>query len=178
MHRFCERRGHIGSLFCYRQLVTLDISDFKDIVAKFLEDNQMSEYFWVDGKLFSRKLEIFLDGDNGIGFDICRKVSRHLESILDENQVLGEDYVLEVSSPGVGSLLRLPRQYKNNIGRILELKLENEKVKGEIISADDASVTIRYEVVELEGKKKKKYLKDFTYGYDKILEGRIKVSFK
>lgn len=159
-------------------MFNLDISNIKAIVENFLEDNQMLNYFWVDGRLSGKKLEVFIDGDDGVGFEVCSKISRHIESILDETQALGEDYVLEVSSPGVGSVLKLPRQYKNNIGRLLEIKLENEKVRGIIVGANEESVTLRYEIVELEGKKKKKLMKDFTYYYDQILEGRIKVSFK
>ena len=37
-----------------------------------------------------KKLEVFIDADNGLAFDRCQKVSRYLESYIDEHNILGE----------------------------------------------------------------------------------------
>ena len=47
------------------------------------------------------KLEVYIDADSGLSFDRCQKLSRYLEAFIDENNWLGEQYILEVSSPGI-----------------------------------------------------------------------------
>ncbi|HAC62313.1 MAG TPA: ribosome maturation factor RimP [Cyanothece sp. UBA12306] len=43
--------------------------------------------------------------------DDCEKVSRALEAILDESQVMGTSYVLEISSPGISRTLNSDREF-------------------------------------------------------------------
>ncbi|MBK8698866.1 MAG: hypothetical protein IPN29_04745 [Saprospiraceae bacterium] len=122
-------------------------------------------------------MEVFIDRDGGISFDVCHKVSRHLESIFDVDLRYGEDYILEVSSPGVGSPLRLSRQYANNIGRNISVKTAEGKIEGKLTAADDEACTVETETtVKTEGKKKKEIV-NHRINYVDIVEAKIKISF-
>ncbi len=78
---------------------------------------------------------VFLDGDQGITIDQCIKVSKHIEKNLDRNKV---DFELNVSSHGIGSPLKQYRQYKNAIGKHLNIKLnDNTKINGKLLNATE-----------------------------------------
>lgn len=55
------------------------------------------------------KIIVTLDGDNGVVLQDCIDVSRSIEHNLDREE---QDFSLEVASVGVGSALKLVRQYK------------------------------------------------------------------
>ena len=82
------------------------------IVEKYFELADRNDCFVVELVMKTKKLEIYIDSDDAIDFGICRKVSRVVEEFLDEGKQMGEDYTLEVSSPGLSRPLRLPRQLK------------------------------------------------------------------
>ena len=64
------------------------------------------------------------------------------------------DFALEVSSPGVDEPLKLYRQYKKNIGRTVEVLLNEETRKqGKLTEVNNDEITIE----ETEGKIKKRY---------------------
>jgi ribosome maturation factor RimP len=77
--------------------------------------------FLVDTKVLpGNRIEVFIDGDNGLGINDCVDLSRYIEKSLDRDV---EDFSLEVSSPGATLPLKLSRQYIKHIGRDVELKL-------------------------------------------------------
>jgi len=49
--------------------------------------------------------------------DDCARASRAIEARLDADHVVGERYVLEVSSPGVERALRTPADWRRFAGR-------------------------------------------------------------
>ncbi len=109
----------------------------------------------------------------------CQKVSRYLESYIDEGNWLGEKYTLEVSSPGLSKPLKLKRQYKKNIGRQLDVTLEDGTGKiGELKAVAESSITLEEQVVVKEGKKKKKMVVQTELPFDKIKKTLVVISFK
>lgn len=46
-------------------------------------------------------LRITIDSPNGIDIDDCEKMSRAIDPVLDEHDVIDDAYHLEVSSPGI-----------------------------------------------------------------------------
>ncbi len=104
------------------------------------------------------KVLVHVDCDSGFPIRKCVSVSRRVESFLDETLLLGEKYNLEVSSPGLDNPLLLPRQYRNNIGRDLSVKIdENKKISGTLIDCDEEGI-----VLEMENSKKNKKKSDST----------------
>src|SRR5659263_707281 len=66
------------------------------------------------------KVIITLDGDNGVALQDCIDISRAIDANLDREE---QDFSLEVASVGVGSPLKMVRQYKKNVGRTLIVKI-------------------------------------------------------
>lgn len=147
---------------------------------KYATDEAFNDCFTVDIELkIGQKLYVFIDCDSGFSFEKCQKISRFLEGHLDTNGWLGEKYLLEVSSPGIGRPLKFPRQYRNNTGRTLAVTLvgQTEPVTGAILSADDQQVVLTNTVIEREGKKKKEVVVETPIPYEQIEKAVIKLGF-
>ncbi len=71
----------------------------------------------------NRILRIVIDSDEGISLDDCEKVDNEIKEIIDEIDLIDEQYYLEVSSPGIERLLRKDWQLKDAIGELVDLKL-------------------------------------------------------
>ena len=102
------------------------------------------DHFLVEVKILPhKKVQVFVDADNGIKIEKCVKISRFVEKVLDEEKWLGEDYTLEVSSPGMDSPLKVFRQYKRRIGREIEVLLNTGvRHEGILKSATEEKLTI------------------------------------
>ena len=126
------------------------------------------------------RLNVFLDSDTGITFDECRKVSRHVEAQLDEDNWMGGKYTIEVSSPGATKPLRLPRQYHKHIGRKLEVKRTDDQptVEGTLLEVNDAGVILEEKTVRKEGKKKIREKINTEIPFDQIRQAKVKLAFK
>lgn len=85
-------------------------------------------------------ITVEMDGDEGFTIADCVSLSRHIEHQLDRET---NDFSLEVASCGVGNPLVLPRQYRKNTGRLLEVQLADGVVlKGRIILADEEGIDL------------------------------------
>ncbi len=64
-------------------------------------------------------LEVRMDRRDGakVTVDDCARVSRALEAVLEASEALGEQYVLEVSSPGADRPLRSAADWRRFVGR-------------------------------------------------------------
>ncbi|MCB0606071.1 MAG: ribosome maturation factor [Lewinellaceae bacterium] len=146
--------------------------------AKFSEPS-FSDCFLIDLQLHAnRKLEIFIDSDSGVTFEKCQQISRYLESYLDTEGWLGDDYTLEVSSPGASRPLKFLRQYPKHLGRTLEISLADGEVKKGVLKAVSAEVvSLEEEQTVKDGKKKKKIVLLHEIPFDQIKQSIIKVSF-
>ena len=68
-------------------------------------------------------LRAYIDKDGGVTIDDCVDVSRKLSDKLDEDDFIDGEYILEVSSPGLGRTLKRERDFEKSIGREVDLKL-------------------------------------------------------
>ncbi len=154
----------------------------KETVISIVEDYfEAGDIFLVAVRVSTQNsIRVFLDGDNGVTIDDCIKLSRHIEMQLDRDT---EDYDLEVSSVGVGHPLILRRQYKNNIGRRLDITTNDEKrIKGKLVEVSEQGVVIEKDKQE-KGKKKKKEPETDAEArvlllFEQIAEAKVQVSFK
>lgn len=71
----------------------------------------------------TRYLRIFADKDGGISLDDCEAISRRMSDALDERDPIKENYVLEVSSPGIERKLKNTEHFKRYIGEVVEIGL-------------------------------------------------------
>lgn len=79
-----------------------------------------------------------------LDLDQVAEVTRVISDRLDETDAMGEQpYVLEVSSPGTDRPLTLPRHFRRNVGRLIEVTVaEQAPVTGRIARADDTGFTL------------------------------------
>ncbi len=148
------------------------------LLDKKFEEEGFRDCFLVDINQNNTKLEIFIDSDSNITFEKCRKISRYLEQFIDENGWLGEKYILEVSSPGIGRPLIFKRQYVKNIGRKLEVKLkEGGKQTGILIAVHDDNVHLEEKVRVKEGKKKVNKILTHEILFNNIEKAIVKITF-
>jgi ribosome maturation factor RimP len=124
----------------------------------------------------SFKIIVNLDGDNGVVLQDCIDVSRAIENNLDREE---QDFSLEVASVGVGSPLKMVRQYKKNVGRTLIVKLETQTIEAELVEANDNFIILSWEAREPKkiGKGKETVQKRQEIPYTEIKEAIVTVTF-
>ena len=122
------------------------------------------------------KIIVTLDGDNGLELQDCIDVSRAIENNLDREE---QDFSLEVASVGVGSPLKMVRQYKKNVGRTLIVKLESETIEAELVEANDNFIILSWKAREPKklGKGKETVQKRQEITYSEIKEAIVTVTF-
>lgn len=92
----------------------------------------------------AKQIEVYVDSDEGIHISECAEVSRMLEKKIDESGLLPDNYILEVSSPGMSNPLKIPRQYKRRVGQVLEVvKNDGTLWIGELVQAGEEQITLR-----------------------------------
>ena len=121
------------------------------LITPILEENAFElvdmEYVKEAGTWY---LRAYIDKPGGITVDDCELVSRAFEVKLDEEDLIAEAYILEVSSPGLGRPLKKEKDYIRAKGQNLELRtykpIDGTKEFTGILEAWDAdTVTIRTE---------------------------------
>lgn len=124
----------------------------------------------------SFKIIISLDGDNGVLLQDCIDISRAIENNLDREE---QDFSLEVASVGVGSPLKMIRQYKKNVGRTLIVKLATETIEAELVEANDNFIILSWKAREPKkhGKGKETVQKREEIPYTEIKEAIVTVTF-
>lgn len=140
--------------------------------------------FLVDIKFpMGRQIEVYVDSDKGIHISECAEISRFLEKNLDGSGLVPENYILEVSSPGMDNPLRIPRQYKRRVGQVLEVtKTDGVQVVGELIEANEANIKLR-DVPEEKSKTQKaksketQELKEHELKFEEIKKAVIQFKF-
>lgn len=122
------------------------------------------------------KIIVSLDGDNGVLLQDCIDVSRAIENNLDREE---QDFSLEVASVGVGSPLKMVRQYKKNIGRTLIVSANGEKIEAELVDANEDFIILSWEAREPKkiGKGKETVRKEQQIPYTEIKEAIVTVTF-
>lgn len=68
-------------------------------------------------------LRVVIDRPEGVDMDLCERVSRVLDPLLDEADPIPQSYMLEVSSAGVERVLRDERDYERYLGQYVEVRL-------------------------------------------------------
>lgn len=91
------------------------------------------------------RINVVIDGDNGVTVSDCIKISRSIEHNLDREEV---DFSLEVASAGAAAPMTLPRQYKKHIGRKLAVETSEAKYEGNLTAADDEQIVLEWKARE------------------------------
>jgi len=124
----------------------------------------------------SFKISVGLDGDNGVALQDCIDISRAIENNLDREE---QDFSLEVASVGVGTPLKMIRQYRKNVGRTLIVTTNTEKIEAELVEANDVFIILSWKAREPKkvGKGKETVQKEQQIPYTEIKEAVVTVTF-
>ena len=152
---------------------------FKEKVNKLLSEalSERPSLFLIDLTITDAfKVIVTLDDDNGVVLQDCIDVSRAIESNLDREE---QDFSLEVASVGVGSPLKIVRQYKKNIGRTLIVTTKTEKIEAELVDANEDFIILSWKAREPKkvGKGKETVQKEQQIPYTEIKEAIVTVTF-
>jgi ribosome maturation factor RimP len=78
---------------------------------------------------------VYVDHPAGVDHALCARVTDLLRDYLRE-------YAVEVSSPGVDRPLRRREHFAEVVGRRIRLRTTGKKLRGEVVSAGEKSVTV------------------------------------
>lgn len=164
----------------FRSVTSNVIMDFRakveQLVHEFLETRK--DLYLVDLKISAGDdITVILDGDEGLSLQDCLDASRAIEFNLDREE---HDFALQVMSPGLSEPLKLPRQFKKNMGREIEVLLNSdEKIQGEVVAVDDEKVTVvlRYRRPKLIGKGKEDVVENKEIPYTEIKKALVVIKF-
>lgn len=131
-----------------------------------------------------RQIEVYVDSDKGIHISECADISRFLEKNLDGSGLVPENYILEVSSPGMSNPLKIPRQYKRRVGSMLEVvKNDGTQIVGRLVEVGDQKIKLREEPEEksksqkAKSKEKPEEPKEYEVGFDEIKRAVLQFKF-
>lgn len=129
----------------------------------------------ISGNRVQKKVVVIIDGDEGVTIENCAKLSRALSAELDDEELVPENYALEVTTPGVDFPLKLKRQYKKHIGRGFKISLiDKSEIKGKLIGSTEEFIELEIE----EKINKKKEVKTMEIPFDMIDKALVQISFK
>ena len=97
------------------------------------------EYVTENGEKY---LRAYIDKEGGVTIDDCENVSRAFEIKLDESGLIDEQYILEVSSPGLGRTLSKDRHLEKSVGESVEISFYKQMVIREDESSSIKSKSI------------------------------------
>ncbi|MBB1286246.1 ribosome maturation factor [Flavisolibacter sp. BT320] len=123
----------------------------------------------------TNNIKVFIDADEGIMLSTLIDYNRKLYKQIEESGMFpGDDFSLEVSSPGLDEPLKKQRQYKKNVGRYVQItKQDGAVLEGKLLEATEDGVLVETET----GKGRKKEIKQETVIFTDIKTTKIQVKF-
>lgn len=113
-------------------------------------------------------LRVAVDKDGGVDMDDIAGATKAVSAVLDDSDLMGQNaFTLEVTSPGVDRPLTLPRHWRRNLTRLVQVQLtEGEPVLGRIVATDETGATLDVDGTEQ------------TIAYDAVAKAKIQIEFK
>ncbi len=148
----------------------------EELLHDFLETRK--DLFLIDLKISAGDdITVILDGDNGVSLQDCLDASRAIEFNMDREE---HDFSLQVMSAGLSEPLATPRQFAKNIGREIEVLLnDSSKIEGELAKADEEKITLilRYRKPKDIGKGKVDVEEEKEIPYSEIKKALVTIKF-
>ncbi len=156
------------------QNTSTSIQAIEALIAKLLSDSE--DIFLVSLRIKpTNNIKVFLDADAGLNIDKCVKINRAMYRTMEEEGWYPDgNFSLEVSSPGIDEPLKLIRQYKKNIGRNVEVTMNDEtKLEGKLLAVLEESITIEF----TEGKNKKAVIVTKEIPFNQVKQTIVLIAF-
>ena len=100
------------------------------------------------GRRSNQTLRIYIDKEDGISVEDCEAVSKHVSKVLDTENDFSENYMLEVSSPGLDRKFFYKEQYKDFVNESLKVTFFDSQLKktieGLLGEVDDQSINLEH----------------------------------
>ncbi|AQS94129.1 ribosome assembly cofactor RimP [Polaribacter sp. BM10] len=147
----------------------------KDLVEEALASND--SLYLIDLSISANnKIQVVVDGDQGVPLSECIRISKNIDGNLDREE---EDFSLEVTTPDIAHPLKVKRQYLKNINRILKVKTAEEEFEGTLTDATEDNIVLQWKAREPKpiGKGKVTVQKTVTLEYKEIKEAKVKIVF-
>ncbi|MFL9834784.1 ribosome assembly cofactor RimP [Chryseobacterium terrae] len=154
--------------------------EFRKNIETLLNDflQTREDLFLIDLKFSAGDdITVILDGDNGVTVQDCLDASRAIEFNMDREE---HDFSLQVMSAGLSEPLSIPRQYAKNIGREIEVLLnDSSKIEGELAKVDEEKITLvlRYRKPKEVGKGKVDVEEEKEIPYSEIKKALVVLKF-
>ena len=158
--------------------LSMEVNELKDRIYTLIEPllQEDPSYFLVHIKVKpGHIIRVYIDGDQGLPIKQCTSFNRRLYKAIEEAAWFPEgDFALEVSSPGVDEPLVLNRQYVKNIGRNVEVVLNDETVYvGNLKEVTDKDILIEWTA----GKGKKATQEQLLIPFENIKSTIVQIQF-
>ena len=149
-------RYHIAKVYEVTINGILKTEEIKHLIEPILTEHHL---FLVELKISKDNvIEVFVDALEGVNIQTCIAVSREIESSLNRDE---EDFELTVSSAGIGYPFKVEQQYQKNLGKSVEIKLnDHTKLNGILLRFTPEEIVIEQEEKKIiEGSKRKQLVK-------------------
>lgn len=129
----------------------VQVQTIKDLITPILEQDEIQLYdvsWQMEGKNHILQIAI-MHKDGSMDIDTCVSMSEKLSLVLDETELIANEYFLEVCSPGAERELKDDAQIKGAVDEYVFVKLSNPKqglseVKGYLKEVSDETLLIEY----------------------------------
>ena len=107
----------------------------------------VAQLLYLEGQDPEKDIDLYINSPGGVTIDDCQNVSRAFNEILDRENYIDDQYIFEVSSPGLTRPLKKEKDYEKSIGRMIEIKLfspvdKSKEYSGVLKEYDKDTVTI------------------------------------
>lgn len=90
-------------------------------------------------------IEVFVDAEKNIDADNLAEISREINSIIEDQDIIQQAYRLDVSTPGVDRPLKFLKQFPKHINRNFEVTYKNgdetRTIIGKLLSVEREELT-------------------------------------
>jgi ribosome maturation factor RimP len=121
------------------------------IIERVTGDAGLELVHWeLEGPRNNQTLRIFIDKEGGVNHHDCETVSHQVGALLDVEDLIADQYLLEVSSPGVDRPLYKRADYQRFAGNKVKLKTQQpingqRNFRGRLVGIEGDTVTLEVE---------------------------------
>jgi ribosome maturation factor RimP len=121
------------------------------IIERVTDQEGLELVHWeMEGPRNNQALRIFIDKEGGVTHSDCETVSHQVGALLDGEDLIADQYMLEVSSPGVDRPLYKRADYQRFAGSKVKLKTQQpingqRNFRGRLLGIEDDTVKLEAE---------------------------------
>jgi len=117
-----------------------------------------------------RIIEVFVDGEKNVSADDLAEISREINKLIEEQELIKEPYRLDISTPGVDRPLKFLKQFPKHFNRNFDLTFKtvdgDKNIKATLVGIQGEELTFDYNkknlIVEFKNISKAKVLISFS----------------